>query len=226
LIYFPTPAAANVNADIISLKVGEETLRILNRPVSGPDAVIYFGGNAEDVSSNLNDFETVLPAHSIYLVNYPGYGGSTGSPSEDALFRDALAVYDLVNKSHPNISIIGRSLGTGVAVYLATARKVDKLVLVTPYDSLEHVAEFHYPVLPISLLLKDKFNSLQRVPHITARALVLLAENDEVIPRKSSDALISAFPPGQTKIVLIRGATHNSIGTFPQYSESMGTFLR
>jgi pimeloyl-ACP methyl ester carboxylesterase len=131
-----------------------------------------------------------------------------------------------VQKSHPNISIIGRSLGTGVAVYLATARRVDKLVLVTPYDSLEHVAEFHYPIFLISLLLKDKFKSLERVPLVSAMTLVILAENDEVIPRKSSDALISAFPPGQARVVLIRGATHNTIGSYPQYSESMGAFLR
>src|SRR5208282_4058226 len=105
LIYFPTPAFGDLNANSISLKVGKETLRILNRSFGGPNAVIYFGGNAEDVSSNLDDFVRTLSGHSIYLVNYPGYGGSTGSPSEDAFFREALVVYDLVHKSYPNISI-------------------------------------------------------------------------------------------------------------------------
>jgi pimeloyl-ACP methyl ester carboxylesterase len=225
LLYFPTPESSLSDSASISLRTAGETLRIWTRPADGPDAVIYFGGNAEDVSSNFGAFSKALPKRNLYLVNYRGYGGSTGSPSEVALFSDALAVYDWVHEKHPNISVVGRSLGSGVATYLASARKVDRLVLVTPYDSIENVAKKRFPIFPISLLLKDKFNSLPRVRSITAKTLVILAENDEVIPRENSDALIAQFPSDQVAIKVIHGTAHNSIGLSPAYFELIGGFL-
>lgn len=224
LLYFPTPEASLPDSASISLRTAGETLRIWSRPADGPDAIIYFGGNAEDVSSNFGAFAKALPRHAIYLVNYRGYGGSTGSPSEGALFADALAVYDLVHQNHPNISLVGRSLGSGVAAYLASTRKVERLVLVTPYDSIENVAKKRFPIFPISLLLKDKFNSSARVPSIGAKTLVILAENDEIIPRESSDALIAEFPSDQVIVKVIHEATHNSVGSSPVYAELIGGF--
>ena len=154
LLYFPTPESSVSNSASITLRTQGESLRIWSRPADSSDVVIYFGGNAEDVSSNFRTFSALLPKQNLYFVNYRGYGGSTGSPSEAALFSDALAVYDWVHEKYPNISVIGRSLGSGVAVYLASARKVDKLVLVTPYDSIENVAKKSFPIFPISLLFE------------------------------------------------------------------------
>lgn len=224
LLYFPTPEASLPDSASISLRTAEETLRIWSRFVDGPDALIYFGGNAEDVSATFGTFAQALPRHALYLVNYRGYGGSTGSPSEGALFADALAVYELVHQTHPNISLVGRSLGSGVATYLASTRKVERLVLVTPYDSIENVAKKHFPIFPISWLLKDKFNSSARVPSIGAKTLIILAEHDEIIPRESSAALIAAFPADQVRVKVIPGATHNSIGSAPAYAELIRGF--
>jgi pimeloyl-ACP methyl ester carboxylesterase len=225
LLYFPTPESRVDESASISVETGGQTLRILTKSADGPDAVIYFGGNSEDVAFSIKSFSKALPIQNLFMVNYRGYGGSTGSPSEEALFSDALAVYDLVHEKYPNISVVGRSLGTGVAVYLASVRKVERLVLITPYDSIENVASKHFPFFPISLLLKDKFDSASRVPRVTAKTLVILAESDEVIPRGNSDALIAQFPSDQVVVKVIQGANHNSIEFSPEYFELIRMFL-
>ena len=108
----------------MTLDVPGATLQVCVRQRSGPDALIYFGGNAEDVSFSLNEFAAAFPQHSIYMLYYRGYGGSTGSPSEAALHADAQALFDQVQKEHPNIVLVGRSLGSGVAVRLAANNPV------------------------------------------------------------------------------------------------------
>lgn len=226
LLYFPTAESQQPDAVSVSLKSGGETIKIWTRTGASPDAVIYFGGNSEDVGFTLSSIAKSLPGKDLYFVNYRGYGGSTGSPTESGLFTDSLAVYDLVQKGHANIAVVGRSMGTGVAVYLASVRKVDKLVLVTPYDSIENVAKHQFPYFPISLLLKDKFDSTSRVKDVSAKSLLIIAEKDEVIPRQNSDTLTAQFPAGQATVQIINGATHNSIGFSREYSELLASFLK
>lgn len=224
-LYFPTAEAHPRDAVALSLNVAGETLRVWKSPTDGPDAVLYFGGNAEDVAGNLTVFVAAMPDKSFYLVNYRGYGGSTGSPSESALYGDGLAAYDWIQQKHQHVAVIGRSLGTGVATYVAAARQVDKLVLITPFDNIENLARKRYWIFPVSLLLTDKFDSAGRVPRITAKTLVLLAEHDEIIPRGNSDALIAKFPVGQVTVTIVKDTGHNSIGQSPEYAELLRRFL-
>ncbi len=182
LLYFPTPKSTGETSILIESE--GETLRILTRPADTTEAIILFGGNANDVSYYLGSFAEALPERNLFLVNYRGYGGSTGTPSEAALFADALAVYDHVHTKFPNVTVVGRSLGTGVAVYLASMRRVDGLILITPYDSIENVAKTHFPIFPVGLILSDRYDSASRVKDVTAKTLILIAENDSVIPRK------------------------------------------
>jgi uncharacterized protein len=225
LLYFPTPESQQSGAVSLSIKSGDETIKVWTRTHGSNDAIIYFGGNAEDVGATIPSIAKTLPDKDLYFLNYRGYGGSTGSPTEEGLFVDSLAVYDLVQKDHANISIIGRSLGSGVAVYLASMRKTDKLVLVTPYDSIENVAKHQFPLFPISLLLKDKFDSASRAKNVSAETLLMIAEKDEVIPRQSSDALAAQFPAGRAATQTITGATHNSIGYSSEYSDLLRAFI-
>ncbi len=225
-IYYPTPEVHVPEVANIRLESDGETLKIWRLAHgSGPNAIIYFGGNAEDVSGNIADFRNIFPQHNVYLVNYRGYGGSTGSPSEVGLYKDALAVFDEIESRYSGISVIGRSLGSGVATYLATARDIDRLVLVTPFDSIENVAKRALPILPVSLLLKDKFDSVGRVADINAPVLVVIAENDEVIPRRHSDALAEAFPESQVTVEVIPDTGHNTIGMSPRYANVLSKFL-
>jgi pimeloyl-ACP methyl ester carboxylesterase len=224
LVYHPTPAVTVAGAEPLALESRGETIRLWTQNVAAPGAALYFGGNSEEVSKNLAPLAAALPGRAIYLVNYRGFGGSTGSPSEEGLFLDALAAYDRVRKSHSDLCVIGRSLGSGVAAYLASERKVEALVLVTPYDSIENVAQARYPLYPISWLLRDKFDTLARVPRIKARTLALLAENDWVIPPERSAALVAAFPQDQISVKTVPGTAHNSMASSPLYWSAIGAF--
>jgi pimeloyl-ACP methyl ester carboxylesterase len=216
LIYFPQPRAFG-GGTIITLPVYGAEVVITTRPHSGPDALLYFGGNAEDVSSSLPSLSKAFPDHALYLPHYRGYGGSSGKPSETALFADALALFDKVKNEHLNIVVVGRSLGSGVAVYLASRRPVARLVLVTPYESIQGLAARQFPYLPVRWLLLDKFESGKYAPTVTAPTLVIAAEHDEVIPRASTEALCTRFSGGVATMKVVAGTGHNTISESPAY---------
>jgi hypothetical protein len=111
MIYFPQPRLEGSPASTLQLKVSDAELVLTARPMAGPKALIYFGGNAEDVSANLPSFSQAFPGHAIYLLHYRGYGGSSGSPSEAALQGDALALFDHVSKTHADITVVGTQPG-------------------------------------------------------------------------------------------------------------------
>lgn len=228
LIYQPTPAGSDMGAGTTlpvpsaALQVPGAMLRLAVRPVPGTArAVLYFGGNAEDVSASLPDLVDTYPTFSIYAMHYRGYGGSTGQPSEASLQADALALFDRVHQQHPQVIVVGRSLGSGIAVRLATQRPVDQLVLVTPYDSLQRVAQRQYPWLPVAWLLQDKYESWRYAPQVTAPTRIVVAGQDSLIPPAHSHALFGYFKPGVATLKVIEQAGHNDVSSFPEYRALM-----
>lgn len=217
MIYFPQPRTAGGDAALLVLQVADARIAVTTKPRAGPDALIYFGGNAEDVSLMLPDLAMAFPDHALYLLHYRGYGGSAGQPEESALHADALALFDRVHAEHANVTVIGRSLGGGLAVPLASNRPVARLVLITPFDSLQNVAAHHYPWVPVRWLLHDKYESWRYAPQVTAPTLVLAAEHDEVIPRARTEALYARFPKGIATLRVLAGAGHNTIGENAEY---------
>ena len=223
-IYFPVGESAAPGATAARFALDGAELKVWTVERPGAAALLYFGGNAEDVGASIGRFAQTLPRHSLYFVNYRGYGGSTGKPTERGLTRDAIALYDRLRERHADISVVGRSLGSGVAVQLAAEREVRRLVLVTPFDSLVNVARSHFRWLPVGLLMLDRFDSAGRAPSIDAPVLVVIAELDEVVPRARSDALVDAFrrPPS---VVVLAGARHNDIDLDPRYARALGEFI-
>lgn len=217
LIYFPTDGAQAESVETEILSVPEASLRVAVRQHEGSGALIYFGGNAEDVSLSLVQFASAFPDRAIYMLHYRGYAGSSGEPSEDALHSDARALFEMVRTRHPDIVVVGRSLGSGVAVRLAATRPVSRVVLVTPYDSLANLAKRQFPFVPIGLILQDKFESWRHAPHVTAPTLIVAAANDDIIPRESTLSLFHAFAPGVARMVVLSGVGHNSISGSPDY---------
>jgi len=196
---------------------------VVSRP--GDRALVYFGGNAEDVAGNVELFAEAFPDRSLFLVNYRGYGGSSGRPTEAGLVADALAVFDHVQQEHPAVAVMGRSLGSGIAVQLATSRPVDRLVLVTPYDSLVNVAREYFRWLPVGLLLRDRYDSVSRAHQVKTPVLMVIADEDEIIPRERSDALAAAFAPGQPRVVVVPAVGHNTLDLSPEYLGAVREFL-
>ena len=195
---------------------------------SGPQLVLYFGGNAEEVSWMLEVARAETPAASWLLMDYRGYGQSEGSPSEKALVADALALYDhavkLPGVDPKRIYAFGRSLGSGPAVALAAARPLAGLVLVTPFDSLAAVAKRFYWYLPVDWMLRHRFDSIALAPRLNTPLLCLIAERDEVIPAVHGERLCDAWG-GPKRKVLLSAANHNTTDGAPHFWPSIREFL-
>ena len=224
LLYMPQPR--HVTTPLMAMQTADGDVLVSTREQSGPDALIYFGGNAEDVSFALEGLAQVFPGHALYLPHYRGFGGSAGQPSEAALVGDALALFDEVHARHTNVVVIGRSLGSGVAVQLAAKRPVQRLALVTPFDSVESVAGHFYPWLPVQWLLKDKFDSVAHAQGVSVPTLVLSAGRDQVVPPENTRRLIKGFAPQQIAHQEFPDAGHDDISGQPAYPEALGNFLR
>lgn len=227
LIYFPAATAVPVHATNFSLVRDGTTLRGWKLNPGKPRTLIYFGGNAERLEPSRETFQQLFPDRTVYLLSYRGYGASEGQPSESALFGDAVALYEAVKAEHPggDVAVIGRSLGSGVASYLAAQRPVERLVLVTPFDSLAEVAQAHYQWLPVRWLIRDRYASNRYLKQYSGPLLILRAGRDEVIPSANTDRLVASLaqPP---RVIDFPSADHNSIATDPGYDQALSDFLR
>jgi uncharacterized protein len=192
----------------------------------GSPLVIYFGGNAEEVSWMLARVARDTPGTGWLLVDYRGYGSSEGAPSEEALIKDAVQWYALAKDklATQKIVLFGRSLGSGVVVQMAAANPVAGVILVSPYDSLTSVARHYYPFLPVGWMLKHPFDSLKHAPQIEAPLLCLVAGSDEVIPLVHSKRLFDAWK-GRKRWVELEGAGHNSTDDAPAFWQAIREFL-
>jgi len=190
--------------------------------------IVYYGGNAEEISGNLWTLDS-FQTESFLFVNYRGFGNSTGKPSEKALFEDALFLFDeMVEKEgiDPlNIILMGRSLGSAMAIYVASQRQAGGVILVTGFDSMTNVGKHYYPFIPIKLLLKHKFDSATRASEIDLPSLHIIAEYDEVIPNTNSIDLFLSWS-GPAEKVIIKKAGHNDINQYDDYWTAINSFLR
>jgi uncharacterized protein len=224
LLYYPR--GTRVAAAQTDFSVADQglTLRgwVLNP--GQPRALLYFGGNGDAVQEYRELLRQWAPDRTIYLLAYRGYGASDGSPSEQALFADAVALYDAVRGHHGGIALVGRSLGTGIATYLAAQRPAERLALITPYDSIARVAQLRYPLFPVGLLLHDKYESWRYAPQVHCPVLIVEAQNDRTIPARSTERLQAAFSP-PPRFVRIDGAGHDSIMRRPDTAAALNGFL-
>jgi len=224
-LYYPTPRIIATQYKNVFLENENEKINIIVLNEGHSNAILYFGGNAESMTESADYIAGQFPGFSVYLMDYRGYGLSTGEASEEALFSDALNLYDMVKEEHAGISVGGRSLGTAVAAYVAANREVSKLALITPFDSIVNVAQDRYPIYPVGLLLHDKYDTVSRVKQIKAKIFIVIAEHDEVIPRERTEALIKAFDPEQLETVVIENRGHSDISSDERYYRIMQAFI-
>ena len=238
MIFFPRPIAEARRAQIreaapgvasIFLTAADGTRLHAWHVMAGEDAplVVYFGGNAEDVSWMIGQARARAPGVAWLLTDYRGYGASEGAPGERALAADAFAWFDYA-AAHLNarpVYVFGRSLGSALAVRLAAERRVEGVILVAPFDSLTAVAQHYYRFLPVRLLLRHPFDSLSLAPRIAAPLLCLVATADEIIPAERSRRLYEAWGGAKTWVAL-EGAGHNSTDDSRLFWESIRRFIR
>ena len=188
--------------------------------------VIVYGGIGQEIS----EFAALAHSKSDWgwlAINYRGFGLSEGSPNERAVLDDAKRVYDWAlarpDVDGANIVVLGRSLGTYVAIAVAAARKVRAAILATPFDSAAALGEEHYRV-PLGWLVQGRYNPALMAPMVSAPALFLLAEKDEVTPVKHGLALASRWG-GIVKTVLLPGLGHRGLEDRAEFWNSIGDYL-
>lgn len=236
LMFYPRPALAppipppgwRIEEVRIPMRDGVALAGVLVRPGEGRGPlVIYFGGNAEEVTEYAGSVREPYGERAVLLVNYRGYGGSGGSPTEKALVADAAEVYDWAARrpdvDPARIALHGRSLGSGVAVQLAAARPARCVILTSPFASALDVARSAYPWLPVALLLRHPFDSLAHAPRLAIPALFLIGEGDTLVPPEHSERLAAAWAGPVEKLRVPGG--HNDLSVQPGYDAAIRAFL-
>jgi len=178
--------------------------------------VLYFSGNANNVIEFLDLIAPKIKNYNFVGFNYPGYVNSEGSPSEDNFYKTADEIFE---KYKPDF-VIGRSIGTAVAAYLASKHNFKGVLLITPFSSIECIAEDKYPFLPVKLLLKYKFNEAGFLSKSNIPISIIALKNDDVIPSKCLNKLLKSIK-NLKGIIYLEGEKHANIYSHPKIIESI-----
>ncbi|MBN1443977.1 MAG: alpha/beta hydrolase [Planctomycetes bacterium] len=204
-------------------------LRAWYWPGSRPITLVIFHGNA---GSRVHRLEWVRDLHdrglSIFLLDYRGYGGSEGSPSEKGLYRDAeAAVRWLEERGAQQLVYVGESLGTGVAVELAVRRPPAALILQSGFSSLVDVGRTHFGIFPVSLFLRDRYENLRKIDRVECPLLMIHGERDTIVPVELGRRLFDAAREPK-EIYLLPAADHNDLIFLggAEYLDRVDDFLR
>ena len=191
--------------------------------------VLFFHGNAGDLSrwGVLAEY-FVEKQYDVLIMDYRTYGKSKGKLSEEALYHDGQYCYNYIKGLYDeeDITIYGRSLGTGIATYLASKNKPKQLILETPYYSILDVAESRFSLLPVKALLKYKLLSYQFIQKIDCPILMLHGTSDDVVPYTSAEKLYEASPKARTTFVTFPEGTHHNLSAFDAYHSHMEMVLK
>jgi pimeloyl-ACP methyl ester carboxylesterase len=193
-----------------------------DEPKDDRTLILGFGGNAwngQDVAEYLHQ---LFPDDEVVVFHYRGYPPSTGSPSAEGLIADAPMVFDMaVERLKPARTIaVGFSIGSGIAAELATKRKVDGLILVTPFDSLKAVAQSMYPWLPIGPFFDHEIDAGSAISNVDLPVAVIAADRDEIVPTAQTDALRRRIKRLKFDRTIAR-AGHNDIYARSEFQAAM-----
>lgn len=202
---------------------GERLVAWIVPPREGKPVLLFFHGNAGNFGRGIRQtrFRALTEdGTGLFAVNYRGYGGSTGMPTEEGLLLDARAGYAAAAARFGAGRLIGygESLGTGVVLKLAAEQPLPGVILEAPYLSTAAVAQLVYPYVPIALLMKDQFRSDQVIGKVRAPLLVLHGERDSVIPFSQGQALYELANPPKRFIRFPEGNHENltAYGSVPE----------
>ncbi len=219
-IYRPTSLTPD-HAAAVMVERPDAMLRVSAHVRSGPKALLFFGGNAEDVGITVPKLAELFPDMAVYGLHYRGYSGSSGSATESSLRGDARAVFAMVRERHPDVMLMGRSLGSSLAIGLAAEEPVSRLVLIAPFESILRIAARAAPFLPMRLLLCDRYESWRYAPRVTCPTLLFAASHDELVPMIDTERLRDAFAPGVATLRVMQGTDHNTVASVPEFYEAL-----
>ena len=180
-------------------------------PAPGLPSVLYFHGNAGNLSDRADRFKKILASgFGLTAVSYRGFAGSGGEPSEAALFADALEIYDWLALRNDDIVIHGESLGSGIATHVAAERRARALVLEAPYTAALDIAAATYPWVPVAYLMRDPFLTRDHIKRVEEPVLILHGTADAVVPVEHGRRLFEAAGAPK-QLAIIDGAGHSDL---------------
>lgn len=213
------PVSKEKNLSVVQFKVPDSLRKGI---------VLYFHGNR----GNILRYAPQAPAftrqgYEVWMMDYPGFGKSTGERNERILYEDALTLYKMANAAVPveKIILYGKSLGTGIAAQLATVRSCKRLILETPYYDMPAVFRRYLPVYPLNWMLRYEFPTGSRMAFIHAPVSIFHGTRDGVIAYRNAQRLAREFKPGD-ELITIAGGSHNNLFSFPEAREKLDSLLR
>jgi fermentation-respiration switch protein FrsA (DUF1100 family) len=216
----PATIGLDVREVVIERPDGARLIAWRAKAAPGKPTLLYFHGNGGNLAGRHERIALYRSAgYGVFMLSYRGYSGSTGSPSEAANVADALAAYDLLaaeGVAPRDIVLYGESLGTGVAVQVASTRAVGGVILDAPYTAIVDIAAAHYFWLPVHALMQDRYDSLSRIADIKAPLLVLHGARDTIVPLAMGQAVFAAAKePKQMHVFPQAGHLfHTEFGSF------------
>ena len=177
------------NHQEIFIKVNDEIKLkswIINKDLKNFKTLVFFHGNAGDLSNRIYKLNELDKLNiNILLISWRGFSGNEGYPTEKNLYEDAEAAIKWLNKkkvSNSQIILYGESLGTGVAVEIASKNNFNSIILESPFTSIENSAKIYYPYLPVKLLLKDRYDSISKIKMVNSPILIMHGKKDDIVP--------------------------------------------
>ena len=159
---------------------------IINKDLKNFKTLVFFHGNAGDLSNRIYKLNELDKLNiNILLISWRGFSGNEGYPTEKNLYEDAEAAIKWLNKkkvSNSQIILYGESLGTGVAVEIASKNNFNSIILESPFTSIENSAKIYYPYLPVRFLLKDRYDSISKIKKINSPILIMHGRKDDIVP--------------------------------------------
>ncbi len=180
---------AKFNYEEIKIKVDDKIeLKswLINKDLDKYKTLLIFHGNAGNLSNRIYKLNELSKLDiNILLISWRGFSGNKGSPTENNLYKDAEAAITWLNKKkvkNNKIILYGESLGTGVAIEMAKKKDYNSIILESPFTSIENSAKIYYPYLPVKFLLKDRFDSINKIKMVKTPILIMHGEKDDIVP--------------------------------------------
>lgn len=221
LVFYPAfervlPSDVGMNAIeevTLTTPAGEQLYSWHAKADAGNPTILFFHGSSDSISRRLGEYIQPLMerGYGVFMLGYPGYGGSDGNPSEDAFIEAALLSYNYLRDSGidaNNIVLYGESMGTAVAVQVAAKEDAKAMVLEAPMSSISEIGQILFPYLPMRMIITDSFMSTEYIADVNMPLLIIHGTADDVVPISNAQKLFDLA--NEPKIFhTIEGATHD-----------------
>jgi uncharacterized protein len=234
LLFHPKPLPQNHQFSFsqpfeeVNIPIADRNLSIIKFKTdsSRKGLVLFFHGNMENVE-HYRRYPSLFTknGYEIWMIDYPGFGKSTGKRTEGTIYKDALLMYEKATKeiSRDSIIIYGKSIGTGAASYLASERGSKQLILETPYYSIDALAKYYFPIYPVMPMTKYAFPIYQYLKNVKSKIIIFHGTEDGVVPYSQGKRL--AEENNGIEFITIENGRHNNLSEFPLFRHKLDSLL-